>query len=135
MLAIIPISFRYIVDCIHCEIFVWKKCNSENMARMCDRPFPTDLEPQYQATRKKTFMFQRCEIKPKIQAKKQKNFIYSVWVGLIKLDDSLVTDIMVSLKKNLTWTFESTFALSNRHPSYSSNLFFSAMVKYSFNKI
>ena len=43
MLAIIPIRFRYIVDCIHSKIFVWKKFNSENITRMCGRPFPPDL--------------------------------------------------------------------------------------------
>ena len=47
MLAIISIRFRYLVDCIHCEIFFWKKCNSENMAKNVAAKFPPDLELQY----------------------------------------------------------------------------------------
>ena len=46
-LAIRPIRFRYLVDCIHCEIFFWKKCNSENMAKNVAAKFPPDLELQY----------------------------------------------------------------------------------------
>ena len=46
MLAIIPIRYRYLVDCIHCEIFLKKKCNSENMAKNVAAKFPPDLELQ-----------------------------------------------------------------------------------------
>ena len=46
MLAIIPICFWYIMDCIHSEILFWKKCHSENMARNVAVQFPSDLELQ-----------------------------------------------------------------------------------------
>jgi len=46
MLAMGPIRFRYVMECIHGEIFFFFKCDSENMARNVAAQFPPDLEPQ-----------------------------------------------------------------------------------------
>ena len=47
MLAMGPIRFSYVMNCMDSEIFFWKKCYLENMARNVAAQFPPDLEPQY----------------------------------------------------------------------------------------
>ena len=60
MLAMEPIRFRYIVDCIHSEIFFWKKCNSENMVRNVAAQFPPELELQSRGTWRLHGVFPAC---------------------------------------------------------------------------